>query len=402
MDPRPGCKDEMPGLLFSLLVSAQASHMGDPNLLCVGCRGHFGFEEGFQRCPVCFELHRIQTLVEQRRLLPETGPPVAGILADTYTRLLECNTIAINRKDQSPAARESGVAPEKGEQKAHPAGSCGAAKKEESPESKVTQAKRVSARSPVREPAFAQAGLVSTAEERQAGAKLNLTPVPKQSPRESGRSPVLDPDSRERSAPDERALNPVREPNKRECRERDPTPRPEGEKRKRKRHRRSRRREEEESRQSYTPEHPRGKERKTRESSPVPVGDQAGSLLSRGSERPSEPSRPPSNRNPSTSPEPTSAPEGDEYYLESVEEECKEKDYTWEERSDSRPRSRPKEPGWGQGKHWGKNKGSKKRDSNREFWKSAKPKGGGKGKGKNKGKSKGGGQKGKSKSQGRR
>ena len=117
----------MPGFLFSLLVSAQASHMGDPNLLCVGCRGHFGFEEGFQRCPVCFELHRIQTLVEQRRLLLETGPPVAGILADTYTRLLECNTIAINRKDQSPAVRESGVVPEKGEQKAHPAGSCGAA-----------------------------------------------------------------------------------------------------------------------------------------------------------------------------------------------------------------------------------------------------------------------------------
>ena len=115
--------------------------MGDPNLLCVGCRGHFGFEGGFQRCPVCFELHRIQTLVEQRRLLPETGPPVAGILADTYTRLLECNTIAINQKDQSPTVRDSGVAPEPGEQKAHPAASCGAAQKEESPESKVTNDK---------------------------------------------------------------------------------------------------------------------------------------------------------------------------------------------------------------------------------------------------------------------
>ena len=372
--------------------------MGDPNLLCVGCRGHFGFEGGFQRCPVCFELHRIQTLVEQRRLLPETGPPVAGILADTYTRLLECNTIAINQKDQSPTVRDSGVAPEPGEQKAHPAASCGAAQKEESPESKVTNDKRESASSPVREPAFAQVGLVSTAEERQAGAKLNLTPVPKQSPRERGRSQDRDPEPRERSAPDERAYRPVREPNKRECRERATTPRPEGEKRKRRRHRRSRRREEEESRQSYTPEQPRGKERKTRESSPVPAGDQAGSLLSRGSERPSEPSRPPRSKDPSTSPEPTSAPE-DEFYYESEEEECKEKDNTWEERSDSRDRGRPKEPAWGQGKHWGKNKGSKKRESNREFWKSAKQKGGGKGKGKGKDKGK---RKGKGKSQGKR
>lgn len=37
---------------------------------------------------------------------------------------------------------DSGVAPEPGEQKAPPAASCGAAKKEESPESKVTKARR--------------------------------------------------------------------------------------------------------------------------------------------------------------------------------------------------------------------------------------------------------------------